>query len=173
VADVWKGDNPFYLMIRHPQLSDGKIVNTIIDLDEEDWKDRNREIIGLPGKWFIVNKVDGVTPIAMLVKDGEIPFYRARHVGVGAGTEDNTVTAEVVAYGLGKELEFGHEHILWHFYPANVTVSNEDVNAIGIEVLKISNAMKLVERRAREIAAEKAAALDSTEPTQIPSGDSA
>jgi hypothetical protein len=38
-------------------------------------------------------------------------------------------------------------------------------------VLKISNAIKVVERRAREIAAEKAAALDSTKPTTPPSGD--
>ena len=169
--DQWKGENPFYLMIRHPQLSDGKIVNTIVDLDEEGWKDRNAEIIGLPGKWFIVNKVDGVTPIGILVKDGEKPFYRAKHVGVGAGTIDNTVTAEVIAYGLGKEFPDGHEQILWHFYPANMTVTNDDVNAIGIEVLKISYALKLVERRAREIAAEKAAALDSTKPTTPPSGD--
>ena len=161
-------------MIRHPQLSDGKIVNTIIDLDEEGWRERNDEIIGLPGKWFIVNKVDGVTPIAMLVKEGQKPFYRARHVGVGAGTMDNTVTAEVVAYGLGKVLDDGNEQILWHFYPANVTCHSDDVNSIGIEVLKITNAMKLVERHAKKIAAEKAAALDSTKPTTTPSmGDAA
>ena len=161
----WLGSNPFYLMIRHPQLSDGKIVNTIVDLDEADWIERHAEIIGLPGRWFLVHKENNEMPLAMVVLHGEKPYYKARHVGVGAGTPENTVQAETIAFGLGKECLDGSHSNLWHFYPGNITCAGDDVNPIGVEVLKMSNALKLVERRAKEIAAQKAAAVDSAQPT--------
>lgn len=161
-GDNWLGSNPFYLMIRHPQLSDGKIVNAIVDLDEVEWVERQAEIIGLPGRWFLVKKADNAMPVAMVINAGEKPYYKARHVGMGAGTPENTVQAETIAYGLGKEMPDGSHTNLWHFSPGDITCAGEDVNSIGTEVLKMSNALQLVERRAREIAAEKTEALNST-----------
>jgi hypothetical protein len=160
-GDNWLGSNPFYLMIRHPQLSDGKIVNAIVDLDEVEWVERQAEIIGLPGHWFLVKKADNAMPVAMVINAGEKPYYKARHVGMGAGTPENTVQAETIAYGLGKEMPDGSQDMLWHFYPSNVTCMGDDVNPIGAEVLKMSSAYSLVKKRAQEIAAEKAKALNS------------
>ena len=177
MEDSWRGDNPFYLLIRHPQLSDGKIVQTVIDLDETDWEESNAEIIGLPGRWYLVNKADRGMPVTMVIEEGDKPYYKARHVGAaaampGGGREGDTISAEVIAYGVGKEMPDGNEDFLWHFYPSNVTCMGKDVNLIGSEVLKMTSAYQLVKQRAQEIAAAKAAQFDSTKPTPPPSGDS-
>lgn len=171
MEDEWRGDNPFYLLIRHPQPSDGKMVQTVIDLDDIGWQERNAEIIGLPGRWYLVRKHDRAMPVAMVVKEGERPYYKARHVGMGAGTPDNTVQAEVIAYGLGKQKEDDTHDQIWHFFPGDVTCAGDDVNPIGTEVLKMSNAIMLVERRAKEVVAERKAAVNSQEPTPTPDGD--
>lgn len=165
----WAGENPFYLLIRHPQVTDGKMVATIIDLDEPGWMDRHSDITELPGRWFLVHKETKAMPIAVLVNEGERAYYKARHVGVGAGTPDAVLQAEVIAYGIGKEKADGTHDQLWHFFPGNITCAGDDVNPIGIEVLKMTNAMKHVEKKAREIAASRV--VDSKEPTTPPSGD--
>ena len=172
MEDGFRGDHPFYLLIRHPQLSDGKIVQTVIDLDEAEWEQKNAEIIGLPGRWYLVRKADRAMPIAMVINDGEKPYYKARHVGAAAampalaGAKDNgMVSAEVIGYGVGKEKADGSHDVMWHFWPSNVTCMGDDVNPIGAEVLKMTSAYSLVRQRAEQIAREKAAALDSTKPT--------
>jgi len=166
VEDSWLGSNPFYLIIRHAQLSDGKMVQTVIDLDEEEWQDRHAEVVGLPGRWYLANKANRAMPVTMVINEGEQPFYKARHVGAAAAVsgihDGDTISAEVIAYGVGKDKNDGTQDMLWHFYPSNVTCMGDDVNPIGAEVLKMSSAYALVKKRAQEIAAEKAKAVDST-----------
>lgn len=176
MEDGFRGDHPFYLLIRHPQLSDGKMVATVVDLDEPEWEKKNAEIIGLPGRWYLVNKANRAMPVTMVIEEGDKPYYKARHVGAaaampGGGVEGETISAEVIAYGIGKVMPDGNEDLLWHFYPSEVTCMGKDVNIIGSEVLKMTSAYQLVKKRAQEIAAAKAAALDSTEPTRPPSGE--
>lgn len=173
MEDSWLGSNPFYLIIRHAQPSDGKMVQTVIDLDEDEWQEKHAEVVGLPGRWYLVNKANRGMPVTMVINEGETPFYKARHVGAASAVsgihDGEVVSAEVIAYGVGKDKNDGTQDMLWHFYPSNVTCMGDDVNPIGAEVLKMSSAYSLVKKRAQEIAAEKAAALDSTQPTTPPS----
>lgn len=135
MGDEWRGTNPFYLMIRHAQL-DGAIVHTVVDLDEEGWTTIHSRIMRLPGRWYLVRKEDRTMPIVITVAEGEQPYYVARHVGIGSETPESLIQTEVIAYGLGKKRTDGHVDRLWHFHPQGVTVAGDDVDDIGVEIVK-------------------------------------
>lgn len=133
----WKGDHPFYLMIRHRQ-DDGKMVSTIVDLDEGGWSEKHKDLMRKPGRWYLVHKVTRTMPLAMTVEEGEQPYYKARHVGIGSMPKDKVIQNELIAYGIGKKRLDGHVDRLWYF-PQGMAVCGDDVNAIGIEMLKVVN----------------------------------
>ena len=108
-----------------------------------------------PGRWYLVDKATNVMPVAMLVEEGDQPYYVARHVGMGSGVRENTIQSETVAYGIGKKRPDGTVERLWHFYEG-VTVTGEDVYAFGIEVAKTMNALKLARREAQKAAKKEA-----------------
>lgn len=142
----WKGDNPFYLLIRHAQATDGKMVGTIIDLDEGGWVEKHDALTKQPGRWYLVNKASGVLSMAMVVGEGEEGFYKRRHVGVGNLTPEKVIQNEVMGYGLGRKLADGHEEIMWLFPQGPVTCMGDDANTIGMELLKVVNAAGLIAR---------------------------
>jgi hypothetical protein len=150
VDEFWHGETPYFLTIRHPQETDGAIVHTVIDLDEADWMEANEKVIGLPGRWFLVDKVTRGIVIGMVVEEGDRPYYKARHVGMGSMVEEMTIQNEVIAYGLGR-IRSGpsgeHDERIWHFADG-LTVMGDDVNPFGIDMVKILNTVKLAERQA-------------------------
>lgn len=145
MAGDWIGEHPLYLMIRHAQVSDGKMVGTVIDLDEGGWKEKHAEVLALPGRWYLVNKETQTMPLAQIVNKGETGIYRARHVGLGSGDGDNVIQYETVAYGIGKRYPDGKEHMLW-FFGQGLVCMDEDVNPIGTEVVKVMNSLALMQR---------------------------
>lgn len=146
MADEWKGENPFYLMIRHAQESDGVIVNSIIDLDEEGWSQTYAHLMRIPGRWYLIRKETSIITLAMVVKEGEQPYYKARHIGMGSMVGEEVEQSEVIAYGLGRKLVDGHVERMWHFPDGPVTVIGDDVNDIGRELLPVVNAHRKAQK---------------------------
>ena len=155
----WKGDHPFHLMVRHKQY-DGKMVATIIDLDEGGWVDKHAALTKLPGRWYLVNKATRIMPIAMSIEEGDVAAYKARHVGVGSMTPDKIIQNEVVAYGLIRKHPDGIEESIWHFVQG-LTVMGDDVNAIGMELLKVVNAVGLTQRQQQGQQVESSSTVDA------------
>ena len=147
----WHGDNPYYLMIRHAQDSDGKVVITVVDLDEKGWATTHKELMRKPGRWYLVHKEFQAIHLAMVVEEGDQPYYVARHVGIGSGV--GVTQAEVIAYGIGKKRPSGHVERLWRF-PQGLTVTGDDVNPLGIEVLKALSASVLPQATEQRTLAE-------------------
>jgi hypothetical protein len=54
-------------------------------------------------------------------------------------TPEKLIQHETIAYGLGKDDQW-----LWHFPEAGITVAGDDVMPIGIDVVKVTNALALM-----------------------------
>jgi hypothetical protein len=118
------GDTPFYLIL---QFED---ENVGIDLDEYQWYAKNEQYMRKPGRWLLVHKASQHPILVMQVRDGEQPYYVARHVGiVGSGGSN-----EVTAYGIGKKRVDGHTDRLWAM-PNGTVCGGDDVESIGIGLL--------------------------------------
>lgn len=141
----WKGNHPFYLMIRHKQ-HDGKMVGTVVDLDEGGWSAKHKDLMRKPGRWYLVHKETRTMPLAMTVEEGEQPYYKARHVGIGSMTAEQVSQSELIAYGIGKKFRDGHVERMWYF-PQGMAVMGDDVNPIGIEMLKVVNAVAMARKK--------------------------
>jgi hypothetical protein len=138
-GDEWKGDNPYYLMITHRQATDQKMVNSVVDLDEAGWVATWCVPTASAARWYLVDKLTRKFPLAMVVEAGQTPGYKAKHVGIGSMTPEQIITHETIAYGLGKDDQW-----LWHFREADITVAGDDVMPIGIDVVKVTNALRLM-----------------------------
>jgi len=144
--EEWAGITPYYLMIRYRNPSDGNPAAQIVDVDEGGWMEKYDDIIGVVGRWYLVNKETRAIPLAMTVEDGDKPIYRARHVAIGnlSGELPPGVTHEVICYGLGKELADGGKRMIWHF-PQGLSVMDDDANPLGMEVLNMMNGIAVAQ----------------------------
>lgn len=128
----WQGDCPVFLII---VIGDEA---TFVDLDERGWSSKHADKMRSPGKWYLAKKEDGAVPIALVVNEGEQPYYTARHIGIASTAPDadgNLPRVETIAYGLGKKRIDGHVDRLWWFRNG-LTVSGDDVESFGIESIK-------------------------------------
>lgn len=121
----WHGDHPLYLAL----IYEDEIVN--IDLDEPGWMTTHADNMRRPGTWVLRHK-SGVDLMAMIVIEGEQPYYTARHVGVVGNAGSN----EVTAYGIGKKRLDGHVDRLW-LLPNGVVCAGDDVSVLGVRLVHL------------------------------------
>lgn len=124
--DGWLGANPYNLMI---VLDSGRIAE--IDLDKQKWMEWYSEFLRAPGTWYLVRKADKVIVTMMLVKDGEQPYYVARHVGF----LNSNANTETINYGIGKKRLDGHVDRIW-VMSNGCMVMGDDGEAIALDLLK-------------------------------------
>lgn len=136
----WIGDNPYYLVIKYKNPTDGNPGAEIIDLDKGGWLETHADYIGLPGFWYLVQKDTGAIILAMSVEEGDAPVYRTRHVAIGNLPPNlpDGVQTEVICHGIGKVSSSGVKRMLWRF-PHGTSVMDEDANPIGMEILNMIN----------------------------------
>lgn len=121
----WHGDNPYYL---HASLIGG--FEADIDLDEKDWTTKHADLLRGQGVWSLVSKEVGIAPVILVVREGEQPYYTARHFKVAYGGQGH-----VVAYGIGKKRLDGHVDRLW-VLPNGIVCAGDDVDPLGNALLK-------------------------------------
>lgn len=122
--------HPFFLLIK----PDGAF-DTVIYLDEEGWKEKHKDVLAKPGRWFLCSteasaKINAVAVVlAIQVNPGEVGFYAARHIGL---LQD--MDAEIVCYGIGKKTPDG-DHIgsLWRM-PNGMIVRDDEVFEFGVAI---------------------------------------
>lgn len=143
--EEWKGPNPYYLMIRYRNPSDGNQSAAVVDLDEGGWMTRYADIIGVSGRWYLVHKETKAIPLALVVEDGDEPIYRAKHIAIGNMPSDLPpgIQREVICYGLGKITD-GEKRMIWHF-PQGLHVMDDDANPLGMEVLNMINGQAIAQ----------------------------
>lgn len=124
----WLDENPFYLMI---VLDDERYAE--IDLGERGWLTRYSGFLRAPGSWYLVRKEGQLIVAAMLVFEGEQPYYVAKHVGFAAVS--GGAGAETTAYGLGKKRLDGHVDRIWLLSNGCVTLG-DDLEPLAIRLLK-------------------------------------
>ena len=126
---IFAGDHPYYLLVR----SGGSSV--VVDLDVRDWADQY-PILEQPGTWLFCDKYLSdrsgrhVVRLAMVVAEGDRPYYRAKHIGAlvpGAG--------EIVCYGIGKESPDGTAVRMW-LMPNGMVVGSDDVFSLGSDLVR-------------------------------------
>ena len=122
----WQGDNPFYLVISMPDQ------NVAIDLDQPGWVAENSKFFREPGMWFLVHKITNAQILGIIVRDGDQPYYTARHIGVMGSAGSNQVTA----YGIGKKRPDGFVERLW-LMPNGTVYSGDDVDDIGVRLVHL------------------------------------
>lgn len=120
-GNAWQGPNPFYLII---SMMDENIG---IDLDESGWIAKNAEYMRKPSTWYLIHKQTNHQVLGVIVREGDQPYYAARHVGVSGGGGGN----EITAYGIGAKRLEGHTDRLW-ILPTGMVCSGEDVDDLGI-----------------------------------------
>lgn len=120
----WMGSNPFYLVISLPDMNVG------IDLDESQWATKYADYLRVPSNWLLIHKASGAEVLGMIVRDGDQPYYTARHIGVVGGTGGN----EVIAYGIGKKHPDGSTERMW-VMPNGMVCLGDDAEDIGIRMV--------------------------------------
>lgn len=123
----WADDNPFFLVISpHPIGEEERVV---IDLGTP-WLTTHAAYLRRPGLWELVHKETNHTVMAVVIYDGEQPYYSAHHVGItGSGSN------EIVAYGIGKKKANGETVRMW-LLPNGALCSNDDVDTLGIMLVR-------------------------------------
>lgn len=125
MVTTWQGENPFYLLI---SMSDENIG---IDLDQPGWITEYAKYLRLPSTWLLVHKDSGAQILAVVVNDGDQPYYTARHIGVIGSGGSNRITA----YGIGKKRRSdGMVERLW-LLPNGTVCTGEDVEDIGVRMV--------------------------------------
>ena len=122
----WLGDNPFFLAI-FP--NDGP--RAFVDLDERGWATKYAEYLRTPGHWFLFKKGQDTPVFAMLVHEGEQPYYTRRVVGIAGSGGSN----DVAFYGIGKKRLDGHVDRVW-YAPDGAVCMGDDVADLGVEYVK-------------------------------------
>lgn len=129
---TWLGDNPFFLVIN---LRAGG--QRVIDLNEFDWMKTHADLMREPGEWILVRKAPdgsegGIPALAVLVHDGDQPYYTRLRVGAlqgpGAGHE-------TVLHGIGKKRSDGVTERLW-ILPNGIVCAGDDAAEIGALINK-------------------------------------
>ncbi len=124
-SNGWQGPTPFYLVLSFPDENVG------IDLDERAWATTYAEYMRRPGQWILVHKDSGRQMLALIVYEGDQPYYTARHVGIAGGGGGN----EITAYGLGKKHPDGSVERMW-LMPNGMVCLGDDVDDIGVLMVK-------------------------------------
>jgi hypothetical protein len=123
---TWQGENPFYLLIRRDDNND--TVN--IDLDERGWVAKHADWMRAAGRWFLIQKGTAHPVLAVVVHEGDQPYYTARHVGVaGSGGSQ-----EVTVYGIGAKRLDGRTDRLW-WLPNGTVCSGDDESALALSIV--------------------------------------
>lgn len=120
--------NPYWLLI---VATDGRIAQ--IDLDERGWLTTYAEFMRLPGNWHLVRKEDNVIVLCLTVRDGEQPYYVARHVGTT--NVESGVSNETINYGIGKKRLDGQVDRAWVLANGTVFVG-EEIEDFSLDLLR-------------------------------------
>lgn len=124
LKSTWYGDHPFCLAI------DDGTQTLLIDLDEGQWATTYADWLRRSGWWYLVAKAEGVPVLMVHIRDGEQPYYTARHVGVAGSGGSN----EVISFGIGKKQADGSMVRLWCL-PNGTICGGDDVDEISISIL--------------------------------------
>lgn len=121
----WAGDSPFFLVIEPDDRSEG---NLGIDLDESGWLTTHAAWLRRPGAWVLYLKATGQPIFAVIVEEGDQPYFTRRHIGnLMAG-------AEISAFGIGKKAADGTMTRLW-LLPNGLVCGGDDVEIIASRML--------------------------------------
>jgi hypothetical protein len=128
----WAGETPFYVII---EAANG--ARFVIDLDEPGWMSEIDGLMRLPGTWVLMvkrfhDRPDGVPMLAVVVGEGDQPYYTKHTVGIAVGPGAGGTLA---AYGIGKKRLDGTTERMW-IMPNGVVCSGDDVDIIGVEMLQ-------------------------------------
>lgn len=124
IPEQWHGDIPVFLLIIRDQVAE------VVDLDERGWADKYWDLMRGEADWHLVSKASTVIHFSLVVRDGEQPYYTARHFR-RAGAAEGETQAEVTAYGIGKKRLDGHTDRLWIFLPSGQVCTGDDVDILG------------------------------------------
>lgn len=129
IPTQWSGDTPFYLLIIH------KAKPNIIDLDEKDWlkKPRYKRLMRVEATWHLVHKNTNGIVFTMVVREGEQPYYTARHfrrTTLALLVDEPKPQPKADAYGIGKKRLDGHVDRMWVFTDGQVCMG-DDVDILG------------------------------------------
>lgn len=117
------GDTPFMLVVE-TGLDSG---NLGIDLDSP-WTTTHAHILRTPGTWWLVHKETQAPVMALVVEEGDQPYFTKHHVG-------NLMTSqELVAYGMGKKCADGTMVRAW-LLPNGIVCAGDDVDIIASRML--------------------------------------
>jgi len=121
----WQGDFPFFLVIEPNDQTNGNIG---IDIDEPGWIASNQAAMRIPSTWWLNMKANGQPLFALVVEDGDQPYFTKLHVGnLMAGSE-------IVAVGIGKKGRDGEMTRLW-ILPNGVVCGGDDAEVIASRML--------------------------------------
>jgi hypothetical protein len=119
----WQGEFPFFLVI---EPADGS-GNIGIDLDQPGWVDQNANAMRIAATWWL-NMKDGRPLFAMVVEEGEQPYFTKHHTG-------NLMSGgEIISVGIGKKHRDGEMTRLW-IMPNGVVCGGDDVDTIASRML--------------------------------------
>lgn len=130
----WSGETPVFLVVDATGYKP-----TIIDLDMNRWIDTHHDIITAPGRWYLCNKTNNAVLGGMVINQGEVPYYVARHVGVGSslpGLDGLAKSNEMIVYGIGKKRIDGHFDRMW-FMLNGFVCSGDDVEQFAFQHLQM------------------------------------
>ena len=127
LTSEWADDNPYFLLLG----SDDDTV--VIDLGENSWSRTFADWMRRPGKWFLCRKSDRGVALALVVHEGEQPYYVQRHIGQVSGP----MAREVSCYGIGKKRLDGHVDRLWILPDGRTVCGGDDVELLAIEIVRL------------------------------------
>jgi hypothetical protein len=158
----WKGDHPYFLLIRQYESWDEKVemarddgskyrknikryrrkLNQVIDLNEKGWAQTFDHLLRIEGTWMLCSKektVEAGIPVPMLMMDlypGEQGFCASRVVSlIYIAGEGNQEGPKVRAYGLGKKRYDGIDESVWLF-PNGMVVAGDQMRTISDKMNK-------------------------------------
>ena len=121
----WSDANPYYLLIfcREDVL--------MVDLGVTGWIAELGDVMRSPGHWYLIPKAGRLPTLAIIVHEGEQPYYVARHIGVVGSGGGN----ELTVYGIGKKKKDGNVERLWAL-PNGHVCAGDDVDEFGRAALE-------------------------------------
>lgn len=122
----WSDANPYYLLIFR---LNGEI--RLVDLGVRNWIADLGEIMREVGHWYLVRKDGGLPSLALIVHEGDQPYYVARHIGVVGSSGGN----ELTIYGIGKKRKDGIVERLWAL-PNGQVCTGDDAEEFGRAALE-------------------------------------